>query len=334
MKDLYKILGVDPLAKKCVIEAAYKALMKDIHPDVSKSIAGEHAKDLNEAHDILSDDLKRKDYDDERREKNPKIIGNYEVMNVIAEGGFGRTYKAKHRVNNELTCIKDCSNISKEDFELLIGESKTIWDLRHYALPAVRDLVEANDNLYLVMSYVPGPTLFQLVEKFGAIDYENVCWISDRIINAMNYCHRSGVIHGDIKPQNIIVQEDKHMAVLVDFGLSSVKPNSKTEAKGYTQFFASPEQMNGKPPLPESDYYSLGMTMLFALSGSMDWVEQKMVPKDVPDELCQFIKKLLARDVSNRPQYPKDDLGDMIMDVRQKVFGRKRSNLKPIGSKK
>jgi hypothetical protein len=74
--------------------------------------------------------------------------------------------------------------------------------------------------------------------------------------------------------------------------------------------------------------------MLFALSGSMDWVEQKMVPKDVPDELCQFIKKLLARDVSNRPQYPKDDLGDMIMDVRQKVFGRKRSNLKPIGSKK
>jgi serine/threonine protein kinase len=294
-------------------------LMKDFHPDVTKTVTGEHAKDLNEAHDTLTDDLKRRDYDEERRKGDPKQIGNYEVQSVIAEGGFGKTYKGKHIYLGELACIKDCSNISKEDFELLRNEAKTIWDLRHYALPAVRDFIETEEGVYLVMSYIPGPTLFQLVEKVGAIDYEHVCWISERVINAINYCHRSGVIHGDVKPQNIIVQEDRHMAALVDFGLSSVRPTSSTEAKGWTEYFASPEQMSGKPPLPESDYYSLGMTMLFALSGNMDWVAKKMVPKDVPDELC-LKDELLTRAVN-------------VFDAFRQTYSPRYSSPKPFHTK-
>jgi serine/threonine protein kinase len=334
MKDFYKILQIDPSAKVGVIDAAYKALMKEVHPDVAATVAGERAKELNIAYETLSSDSKRRDYDRSRRDPNPKKIGNYEILGLLAEGGFGRTYKAKHIINGELVCIKDCSNISAEDTNLLIQESKTVWDLRHYALPAIRDLIQTHDGqVLLVMSYIPGPTLHQLVEKHGAIDFEHVCWIAERIINAINYMHRSGVVHGDIKPHNIIVQEDRHMAVLVDFGLSCVKPTSSTSSKGYTMFFSSPEAIDGKPLIPESDYYSLGMTMLYTLSGGMDYVERKMVPRDVPDELCDFVKKLILKDVSKRPQYPKDDLGDMIVNVRQKVFGRRRSGLKPIGKK-
>ena len=161
-------------------------------------------------------------------------------------------------------------------------------------------------------------------------------WIMERIINGLNYIHRNGVIHGDLKPQNIVVQEDRHMAVLLDFGLSLVRPGRSSKSKGYTPFYAPPEEMAGKPLVPESDYYSLGMTMLFALSGGHENVERKLVPNDVPDAICEFVKKLIARDVSARPQYGQydNDLGDLISEVRRKVFGRSFSGMKPIYGKK
>lgn len=335
MNDYYHTLEVSPHARQSVIDAAYKAIMRECHPDVANTLSGEHAKELNIAYEVLSISDKRCQYDKDRRSKvgTPKMIGPYKILGTIAEGGFGRTYKAEHSILKELVCIKDCFNISALDTEMLIQEAKAVWDLRHYALPAMRDFIRLDDGrVVLVMSYIPGMTLEQIVKKVGAIDYEHVCWISERIINAFNYMHRSGVVHGDVKPQNIIIQEDRHMAVLVDFGLSAVKPTSKCEAKGFTPYFAPPEEIEGKPLLPESDYYSLGMTILYALSGGIEYVERKMVPADVPDPLCNFIKKLIVKSVSGRPQYPKDDLGDMIVDVRQKIFGRRRSGLAPIGA--
>lgn len=76
--------------------------------------------------------------------------------------------------------------------------------------------------------------------------------------------------------------------------------------------------------------------MLYALSGSHDHVQRKMVPHDLPDPICDFLKRLIARDVNSRPQYGKyeDNLGDMIKEVRQKTFGRNASGMKPIFGKK
>lgn len=329
--DYYQILEVAPRARPAVVEAAFHALMKECHPDTGKSVHGSRAKALNEAHDVLSDESKRKAYNKARELNVGKSVGAYKLIGQIAEGGFGRTYKAEHNVLGELTCIKDCSNVSADDTAMLIEECKVLWDLRHYALPAMRDLIQMDDGrVLLVMSYIPGPTLEQEVKKKGKLDPEAVAWITERMLNALNYIHRHGVVHGDFKPQNIIVQEEKHMSVLVDFGLSVVKPTSLTESKGYTPFFAPPEEMAGKPLIPESDYYSLGMTMIYALSGGPEYVERKMVPNDVPDEMCKFIKRLIARDVNARPQYGKEDLCDTIVEIRKKVFGRHRSGMKPI----
>jgi serine/threonine protein kinase len=331
MKNWYHVLEVNPKARPSVIEASYRALMKGSHGDVDGATLGNHARDLNEAHDILLNPSKRKEFDHSLLTTAPKMIGPYKILSVIAEGGFGRTYKAEHSILKELVCIKDCSNISLADTALLIDEAKATWDLRHYALPAMRDLIQMEDGrVLLVMSYIPGMNLQQIVEKSSALDAEHVAWITERVLNALNYIHRHGVVHGDLKPQNVMVQPDKHMAVLVDFGLSMVKPNSSGEAKGYTPYFAPPEEVAGKPLIPESDYYSLGMTMIYALAGGPEYVERKQVPKDVPDELCAFIRRLIARDVNSRPQYGKDDLCDEIVELRKKVFGRVRSGMKPI----
>ena len=335
--DFYQVLEVHPRARTAVIEAAYRAMMKDVHPDTGASTDGTRATDINEAHQVLSDPHQRRNYDRSREVDVGKTIGQYKLLDQIAEGGFGRTYRAEHKIVKELVCIKDCSNVTLADTGMLVEECKVLWDLRHYALPAMRDLIQLDDGrVLLVMSYIPGLTLEKIVQKTGAMDAEAVMWIAERIINALNYIHRHGVIHGDLKPQNIIVQEDKHMAVMVDFGLSLVKPTSNDQSKGYTPFFAPPEEIAGKPLVPESDYYSLGMTMLYALGGGPDCVARKEVPHDLHDEICKLIKWLIARDVKSRPQYGvlSEDLGDIIADVRQKAFGRTASGMKPIFGKK
>lgn len=323
--DPYKTLEVDNRASQEVIKAAYHALVKKFHPDHGGSEA--KAKTLNAAYQILSDDDERETYDKKCKKKTGTIIGSYRVLESIAEGGFGSTYKAEHLITKDLVCIKHCSMVSASHDAVLIQETKSIWDLRHYSLPSMRDLIRLDDgSLALVMSYIPGFTLEQVVEKAGKIDAENVAWITERILNALLYLHHHGVIHGDIKPQNIIIQPQQHSVVLVDFGLAMIKPDLKHKALGYTPVFAPPEQIEGKVLLPASDYYSVGMLMNYLLNGGKN-MDKKRVPATVPDPMVDFIVRITKEDILLRPQV---DLFDEFMKVRQQSFGRARSGMKNI----
>jgi serine/threonine protein kinase len=323
--DPYKTLEVSSRASQLVIKAAYQALMKKHHPDHGGT--KEQAQELNEAYELLSDTVKRKQYDKTKNPKGGTVIGNYKVLEDIAEGGFGVTYKGEHVITKDPVCIKHCSMVSAAHDKILIQEMKSIWDLRHYALPVMRDLQRLDDgSLALIMSYIKGPTLEQIVEKAGKIEPESTAWIVERILNALLYLHHHGVIHGDIKPQNVIIQPDTHSVVLVDFGLAMVKPGSSDKSLGYTPVFASPEQIDGKALLPASDYYSLGMLMVYALNGGKR-MDKKEVPSNVPDPMCDFIQKITKKDILQRPQR---DLFDEFVEVRHKSFGRSRSGMKNI----
>jgi serine/threonine protein kinase len=328
--NLYKLLEVDPNARPEVIQAAYRALMKIYDP--SKP-GGNNAiaQALNMGYDTLSDPGKRAQYDG-RREDNfeGKIIGQYRIFERIAEGGFGYTYKGEHILLKEPVCIKHCSKLDLAANQILLEETKALWDLRHFALPTMRDLLELEDGrLALVMSYIPGETLetrVQGLDKEGKrMKAEEVAWIADRSLNALMYLHYHGVIHGDIKPPNIIMQLDNHMIVLVDFGLALVMPTENSTNKGYQEHYSSPEQISGSTLIPESDLYSLGMTMIYALSGSHEHVMAKEVPANVPEPLCKFIKRLIVRNPLSRPNWDKEDLCDTIRKVRLEAFGREHS---------
>ncbi|MCX6707976.1 MAG: serine/threonine-protein kinase, partial [Candidatus Woesearchaeota archaeon] len=192
-------------------------------------------------------------------QKNNQTLGNYRIIRQIAEGGFGRVYEAEHLILGEKACIKQNITISPLDEELLKQEAKLLWKLNHHSLPSMKDFFKANDGSYImVMNFVEGRNLEQIVRKKGPIHPEDVCWITQRLLNALHYLHFSGVVHSDVKPQNVIVQPDVHNAILVDYGLSSLRPNRHTQAKGYTEAFAAPEILIGKPPIPESDLYGAG----------------------------------------------------------------------------
>jgi serine/threonine protein kinase len=316
MKDYYDVLEVSPHACSEVIDAAHKALVLLFHPD--KVGSNERIKELNNAHSTLKNN--RAEYDRERLRNYGKIIGDYRILEQIAEGGFGITYKGEHVTLKVPVCIKHSSIVSPQNEEILKEEARAIWDLRHYAIPAIRNIIKLDDgSLALIMSYIEGPTLSEVVDKNKGLDPENVCWITERVLNALRYLHFHGVVHGDIKPGNIIIQPDKHMASLVDYGLSMIRPSHDSSSKGFTPFFASPEQERKMALLPESDLFSLGMTMIFALGGD---VKKKKVPGHVPDILCNFIKKLIVYDVLARPKWGNNDLIVELQRVRQNAFKR------------
>lgn len=322
--DYYRTLEVTRNASPGVINAAYRELSKQ-HKDNVPLI-----KRLNTAFDVLNDESRKSTYDEGL--DNPgkgKIIGNYKIIKVIAEGGFGRTYLAEHTMLGTQVCIKHAHRISTEDELLLSEEAKAIWDLRHFGIPNIRDIIKLDDgSMALVMTYVPGPTLAEVVEKQKhGLDAEHVAWITERVLNILKYVHYHGVVHGDMKPQNIIIQPDTHTVVLVDYGLSAMRPKSDTINKGYTPDFASPEQIRGSTLLPETDFYGLGVTMIYALGGD---IKSKSVPAHTPDNLCDLIKRFVSYDVLQRPHWQKEDLMETIRRVREKDFGRTASGMKPL----
>lgn len=336
---LYDTLEISPNASEEVIKAAAKALKVKYHPDNKDTGDETRFKEVSEALDILTDPKEMAKFVNNPKDMIGRVVGEYRILSVIADGGFGRTYKAERITNGKLVCIKHCHKLKKEDEQILIEESQIMEDLRHYSVPAVKGMLRMPDRkLALVMSYIPGPTLTQVVEKVDdlgkRLDPEHVAWIIERILNAIRYIHYQGVLHGDLKPHNIIVEPDKHMASLVDFGLAKVKPTASSGNKGFTELFSAPEILAEKTIIPESDLYSLGMTMIYALSGDVEHLERKEVPSDTPEPMREFIQRLIVRNPLSRPKWPKNptdpDLYDDFLKMRKASFGKSRSNLKPI----
>ena len=133
----YGVLEVSPRASPAVIAAAYKALMREHHPD--KRGDEEIAKKVNEAYDTLSDPKRKAAYDATSAMGEGTVVGNYRIIREIASGGFGTTYLGEHILAKEPVCVKHCHHVSSAYEDTLIQEARAVWDLRHYSLPVMRD---------------------------------------------------------------------------------------------------------------------------------------------------------------------------------------------------
>src|SRR5207245_2286243 len=129
-----------------------------------------------------------------------------------------------------------------------------------------------------------------------------------------------------IKPQNIILQPANHGAILIDFGLSMVKPTSKDSNIGFTAHFAPPEQLDPdrKPLIPETDLYSLGMTMLYVLTGKLT-KPMDVLPRTIPEEFKTLIRKMTHEGVTRRPNWQTMDLLKEIANARTMAFGTRNT---------
>lgn len=257
------------------------------------------------------------------------IVGSYELIKQIGEGGFARTYLARHRLLDEYACVKQNLKINEENEALLFKEAKLLWKIHHYSLPSLVDFIKCDDGSFLMaMTFIEGKELYKVVTE----DYPDgippvlCCAIMQRLLNALGYLHNIKIIHGDIKPQNVILEKssDYHNAVLVDYGLSTIRPGLYTACPGCTPAFAAPEQLKGLPPIPETDMYGLGVTMIHILGGNFT---AKTFPETVPKELQEFILPLVRHDPMKRPRKAFDLVGPL-SDLRLKLFGARSSGKK------
>jgi serine/threonine protein kinase len=250
------------------------------------------------------------------------MVGKYKVLKVIGQGGFGTTYLAEHEILKKKVVIKQSNFRGPVAQQIMLDEASLLWDVNHWGLPTVKDVLLTEDgDVLLVMNFIEGKELFEYVKTNGPVDSEIACWITQRIVSALYYLHFRGIVHRDVKPANIIVNFSTHIATLVDFGLSKLKPDGSPDPSGYTPFFGAPEQVAGKAPIPESDIYSLGMTMIYILGGD---IRSMTLPDDVPELLKDFIYAMIREDPMERPKSCKG-LNEELGEIRKKLFKRAHS---------
>ena len=248
-------------------------------------------------------------------------LGNYIVGDKLAEGGFGRIYVAEHALLGTKACLKQNSNVSKDDVELLKTEAKILWDLyEHHSIPTVRDFFKIdNENAAIALSYIEGKTLFDIVKEKGRLHPEDASWVTERVLGALYYAHFNGVIHSDVKPENVIVEPKKRDIKLIDWGLSVYRPTSRSIAVGSTPAYAAPELIDNKPPIPETDIYGAGLVFMFALGGD---IAKKTLPSDIPSSIAGLVNQMTLYNPNERPNW-ESGLIQKLSDARQESFGRR-----------
>ncbi|MCI7239059.1 MAG: Stk1 family PASTA domain-containing Ser/Thr kinase [Anaerococcus sp.] len=263
-----------------------------------------------------------------------KIIldNRYEIIEQVGVGGMANVYKAKDRLLDRIVAIKVLKDQYAEDDEFLKkfnNEAQSAAKLNHVNIVNVydigEDMVLGRKLYYIVMEYVEGTTLKDLIDKEGRLSNHDITDYSIQIAQALKSAHESGIIHRDIKPQNIMI--DKYgLAKVTDFGIARVSSNATityTSSILGTVHYISPEQAKGKIVDEKSDLYSLGAVMYEMATGRVPFDADNSVgiavmhiqdkPRDareinpsLSDKLNSIIMKLLEKDPSNRYLSAKD----------------------------
>ena len=208
------------------------------------------------------------------------LQNRYRIVKMLGQGGMGAVYRAWDTRLNIPVAVKELVPQPGLDAPMLsrlrqqfTQEAQTLARLDHPHLVTVSDYFEEGGKSYLVMKYVEGEELAERIERAGAIDEAQVRTWAEQLLAALAYAHKQGVLHRDVKPQNVVITPEGG-AVLVDFGLVKLwdpdDPRTRTAIRGAgTPEYAPPEQysQHAGHTEPRSDIYSLGATLYHALTG-------------------------------------------------------------------
>ncbi len=260
-----------------------------------------------------------------------KVIGQrFEILQSIGVGGMGAVFKAKDQELNEVVALKVLKNRqqSKQAIEQLKDEIRMARRISHPNVVRIHDFGQIGDKVFISMEYVQGFTLHQIIKHAGKMRPFAARHAAIHICRGLAAAHEAGVIHRDLKPDNIIIELDTSVK-LMDFGIASVdnaisRVNKEQEIGG-TMAYISPEQAQGHGADERSDIYSLGAMLMEMFVGKKPFydkdIEQLMLKHvsekpaqlsdfwaDAPDELDALIAACLAKKPSERPQSVNDVL--------------------------
>jgi serine/threonine protein kinase len=264
------------------------------------------------------------------------LNGRYQLISLLGKGGMALVYKARDQMLERDVAVK----LLREDYshspaflERFRQEAKASANLSHPNIVTVHDFGMDQGQIYIVMEYVPGTDLKTLIQKRGRFRPEEALPLLIQACAGIGYAHRAGLVHCDVKPQNMLVTPDGRLKV-TDFGiaraLATIRPEEQSDVVwGSPQYF-SPEQAAGAAPSPASDVYSLGVVMYEMLTGSLPFQATtathlarlhlnaepppltEMVPEISPT-LERILDKVLSKEPSQRYRTA-DQLGRVLMN--------------------
>lgn len=315
------IFGIE--ANVTFIKSTFRQLSKVVHPDRNNGDA--QANDafvkLTEYYAKATRKLTQGIYGDTLSEEQTDISDSesftiqtrkntYTVTKTLAEGDLGVVYggQAIGDVFTGPVAVKVVDDSADNDLMqneikiLRLFKDNPASQLKH--LPVLLDRFKTSDGqLGTIMERIDGYDLYSIREgsrwKYG-IDQKHVVWMMNRALSALGYVHNLGCIHGNIDPSHIMIRPKDHNAWLIDWCYSALNPARTNDGfKVFNEEFSAPEVVQKKSPLPASDLYSLGKTMIFALGGD---VKTNAMPASVNVALQRFLKFFTLESPRQRAQ--------------------------------
>ena len=262
-----------------------------------------------------------------------RLDGRYEIHELIGVGGMAYVYKAYDRVEGRWVAIK----ILKEEFSnnsdflrRFRNESKAIAVLNHPNIVKVYDVSFGDQIQYIVMEFIDGITLKEYIEQEGTIRWQEAVHFTTQILMALECAHEKGIIHRDIKPQNIMLLQDGSIKV-ADFGiarfLQSETQTMTDKAIGSVHYIA-PEQASGDYITDKADIYSVGVMLYEMLTGKLPFVADNAVsvalvqlqakpvkPRELNPTLPRGLEQITMRAMEKNPVDRFQSAGEMLDDL-------------------
>ena len=248
-----------------------------------------------------------------------KMLDNrYELIELIGRGGMANVYKAKCHRLNRMVAVKILKSDLADNAEFrrrFRDESRAVAQLSHANIVSVYDVSRSDDMEYIVMELIDGITLKQYMERRGQMDWREALHFVTQIMRALSHAHSRGIIHRDIKPQNIMVLRDGSVKV-ADFGIACLADAAQTltqEALGSVHYI-SPEQARGDRIDARSDIYSSGVVLYEMLTGRLPFEGDSAVsvaiqhlssvplsPRDINENVPEALELICMKAMTPHP---------------------------------
>ncbi|WP_158710335.1 WD40 repeat domain-containing serine/threonine protein kinase [Streptomyces sp. NRRL F-5126] len=251
-----------------------------------------------------------------------RVGGRYRLVEVIGQGGMGRVWRAEDEVLGRRVAVKQvllAPDLPAEDRARLIRRNRTEAEaaarLHHPGIVTVHDVIDHAGTPWIVMEHLSGPSLATLIARRGRLQWPRAAALGAQVAEALAHAHARGVVHRDLKPDNILMEGDR--AVLTDFGIARILDSDSTLTSPGTVLgtpqYMPPEQLNGQKVAASGDLWALGATLYAAVEGRPPYTGDGLralitaiLTRPLPapahaGPLAGLLAELLTRDAGQRP---------------------------------